>query len=172
MAIEHNDDGLGPLVPTPQDWGLPEKPSLSQLQCWDNQQRFLRRYVERGKLSLSAADVGLHPATIERWQRMDLYGFLKRLEQAYQAYRESLEEQMDEFIRDTKHNSQIAQIFRLKAAWPEKYREDVKPQSADAGRQLLDKLTEMARKEMAERQRLEEGATKGEYLDLGETDRN
>jgi hypothetical protein len=75
---------------------------------------------------------------------------------------------MDEFIRDTKHNSQIAQIFRLKAAWPEKYKDDAKPQSSDASRQLLDRLTEMARKEMAERQRLEEGSTEAEFRELGE----
>jgi hypothetical protein len=166
IVIEHSEDGLGPLAPTPQDYGFPEKPSLSQRECWDNQQRFLRRYAERGKISLSAGDVGLHPRTIERWQSVDLYGFNKRLEYAYQAYREFREEENQEWMRETKHNSQIYRIFDMKALWPEKYREDVKPQQNDAAQQLLDKLTEMAAKEIAERKRLEEGAAEGEYREL------
>jgi hypothetical protein len=170
--IEHNDNGIELLEPTPQQWGFPEKPTRTDQRVWDTQQRFLRRYAERGKFVLSAADIGISIQAIYKWQKADKFSFNKRFELAYQAYRESLEEQMDEFIRDTKHNSQIIQIFRLKAAWPEKYREDVKPQSADAGRQLLDKLTEMARKEIEERKRLEEGSVEGEYRDLGETDRN
>jgi hypothetical protein len=171
-VIEHNDDGLGLLAPTPQDYGFPEKPTHRELQCWENQQRFLRRYAERGKFVLSAADVGISIQAIYKWQKADKFSFNKRFELAYQAYRESLEEDMDEYIRDSKHNTQIIRIFRLKAAWPEKYREDIKPQSTDAGRQLLDKLTEMARKEVEERRRLEEGATEGEYRDLGETGRS
>jgi hypothetical protein len=172
IVIEHIEDGLGPLAPTPQHYGFPEKPTLQQRDAWENQQRFLRRYAERGKLALSAGDVGISVAAVEKWQRLDKYSFNKRLELAYQAYRESLEESMDEFIRDTKHNSQILQIFRLKAAWPEKYRDDAKPVSTDPSRQLLDKLTEMARKEVAERQRLEAEATEGEYRELGEADKS
>jgi len=171
-VIEHNDDGLGLLAPTPQDYGFPEKPTHRELQCWENQQRFLRRYAERGKFVLSPADVGISIQAIYKWQKADKYSFNKRFELAYQAYRESLEEQMDEFIRDTKHNSQIIQIFRLKAAWPEKYREDVKPQNTSEARKLLDRLAEMATKEMEARKRLEEGATEGEFRDLGETDKS
>jgi hypothetical protein len=85
MLAHNDDDDLRTGAPTPQDWGFPEKPSLSQRACWENQQRFLRRFAERGKISLSAADVGLHPSTIERWQAVDLYGFNKRLEYAYHA---------------------------------------------------------------------------------------
>jgi hypothetical protein len=172
IVIEHSEDGLGPLAPTPQDYGFPEKPTLQQRDAWENQQRFLRRYAERGKLALSAGDVGISVAAVEKWQRLDKYSFNKRLELAYQAYRESLEEQMDEFIRDSKHNTQIIQIFRLKAAWPEKYRDDARPVSDDPSRQLLDRLTEMARKEMEERQRLEEGSVEAEYRDLGEADKS
>jgi hypothetical protein len=77
---------------------------------------------------------------------------------------------MDEYIRDSKHNTQILQIFRMKAAWPEKYREDVKVVINDTAQQLLDRLREMARIDREERQRLEAGATEGEYRDLGEND--
>jgi hypothetical protein len=171
LAPRHDDD-LEPLALTPQDWGLPDHPSIVQQRTWDTQQRFLRRYAERGKMALSAADVGISERTVEKWQSSDKFSLIKRLELAYHAYRETLEQELDEFIRDTRHNSQIAQIFRLKAAWPEKYREDAKPASTDSSRQLLDKLTEMARKEVAERQRLEAEATEGEYRDLGEADKS
>jgi hypothetical protein len=94
------------------------------------------------------------------------YNFCKRMEAEYQAYREALEEEMDEYVRDSKHNTQILQIFRLKGAWPEKYRKDVKPQNNDAAQELLDRLTAMAAKEIAERKRLEAESTQVEYREL------
>jgi hypothetical protein len=169
-VITHDDD-LGTRAPTPQEWGFPEKPTIQQREAWDNQQRFLRRYAKRGKKSLAAADVGLSPQAVERWQSKDLYGFNKRLEAAYQAYRESLEEDMDEYIRDSKHNTQILRIFRLKAAWPEKYREDAKPVSNDPSRELLDRLTEWAGRER-ERRELEQPSVEDEYRELGEADKS
>jgi hypothetical protein len=169
VVIERNGDESELLEYSPEDYGFPTKPTRVDQRVWDNQQRFLRRYAERGKLALSAGDVGLSPMAVYKWLDKDKFSFNKRFELAYQAYRESLEEQMDEFIRDTKHNSQIAQIFRLKAAWPEKYREEIKPQSNDASRQLLDKLTEMARVEMEQRRLLEEGSVDGEYRELGDS---
>jgi hypothetical protein len=171
-VIEHSEDGLEPLAPSPQDYGFPEKPTLQQRNCWENQQRFLRRYAERGKLALSAGDVGVSVKAVEKWQRLDKYSFNQRLEQAFQVYRETQEELNEEWVRETKHNSQIYRIFHMKAIWPEKYRDDVKPQSTDAGRQLLDRLTEMARKEIAERKRLEAEATDGEFRELGEADKS
>jgi hypothetical protein len=36
--------------PTPQDWGLLEKPSWQQRECWGNQERFLAEFVKRGKV--------------------------------------------------------------------------------------------------------------------------
>jgi hypothetical protein len=99
-----------------------------------------------------------------RW--LSPHNFCKRLEAAYQAYRETLEEEMDEYVRDSKHNTQILQIFRLKGAWPEKYREDVKPQNNDSAQELLDRLTAMAAKDIAERKRLEAESTEAEYREL------
>jgi tRNA A37 N6-isopentenylltransferase MiaA len=166
MAIEHSDGELEPLNLTPQDWGLPEKPTFVQQRTWDTQQRFLKRFAERGKLALSAADVGISPMALHKWQNSDKYNFQKRFELAYQSYRETQEELNEEWVRETKHNSQIYRIFHMKAIWPEKYRDDVKPQSTDAGRQLLDRLTEMARREIEERKRLEAEATDGEFREL------
>lgn len=166
MLANNDNDDLGMDAPTPQDWGFPEKPTLSQRECWENQQRFLRRYAERGKISLSAGDCGLHPQTIQRWQAVDLYSFNKRLEHAFQAYREMREEENQEWMRETKHNSQIYRIFDMKAIWPEKYRDDAKPQQQDSAQELLDRLTEMARKDIERRKALEEGATDGEFREL------
>jgi hypothetical protein len=170
--VKHSDNGIELLGPDPEDFGFPAKPTRNDQRVWDTQQRFLRRYAERGKFVLSAADVGITPQAVYKWEHADKFGFNKRMEQAYQAYRETLEQQMDEFIDESKHNTQIAQIFRLKAAWPEKYQDDAKPVSASESRQLLDRLTEMARKEIEERKPLEEGATEGEFRDLGEADKS
>jgi hypothetical protein len=163
---DQDQDGLESEPLTPQDWGFPEKPTHRELQCWENQQRFLRRYAERGKFVLSAADAGISIQAIYKWQHSDKFNFNKRFELAYQAYRETLEEDMDEYIRETKHNSQIIQIFRMKAAWPEKYRDDAKPQQTDAAQELLDRLTAMAARDIEERRRLESQSTSVEYREL------
>jgi hypothetical protein len=170
LAPQHDDD-MELLVPTPQDWGLPEKPTLQQRDCWEHQQRFLRRYAERGKLALSAGDVGISVSAVEKWQRLDKYSFNKRLEQAYQAYRETQEELNEEWVRETKHNSQIYRIFHMKAIWPEKYRDDVKPVDTSDSKRLLDMLTEMAARDIEKRRLLEEGSVNGEYRELPEEER-
>jgi hypothetical protein len=78
----------------------------------------------------------------------------------------------DDYISESKHNVQILHIFRLKAEAPDKYREDVKPTNNDATQEWLARLTEMVRKELEERRRLEEGAAEEEYRELGEKDEN
>jgi hypothetical protein len=80
--------------------------------------------------------------------------------------RESLEEANQEWMRETKHNSQIYRIFDMKAAWPEKYREDAKPQNNDAAQELLDRLTAMAAKDIERRKQLEAESTEAEYREL------
>ena len=64
--VPQHDDDMDPLVPTPQDYGFPERPTLQQRDCWEHQQRFLRRYAERGKLALSAGDVGISVKAVEK----------------------------------------------------------------------------------------------------------
>jgi hypothetical protein len=158
-----NDHDLGMRAPTPQDWGFPEKPTPQQLGCWENQELFLRLYARSGKVIKSVEMIGITRQALYKWQNADRFGFNERLEIAHQAYVERLEAELDRFIEESPHNTQIARIFRLKAEWPEKYREDIKPANNDASRELLDRVTAMAAKEVEERKRLE-----GEYRDLGE----
>jgi hypothetical protein len=86
---------------------------------------------------------------------------------AHQEYVEHLEEEMDEYIRDSKHNTQILQIFRMKAAWPEKYREDVKIQGLEPLTQLLEEARKLAARDIERRRRLEQGATEGDFREMG-----
>jgi hypothetical protein len=161
---EHADDLA--VIPTLQYWGVPEKPTKRDLSMWDNQELFLKLYARCGKFVLSATTAGITPQCVYKWENADRFGFNERLELAHKVYVERLEAEMDEYIRESKHNTQILQIFRLKAEAPEKYREDVKPANNDASQELLDRLTEMARKEIAERRRLEAGSTEAEYREL------
>jgi hypothetical protein len=170
-VIAHDDD-LELEPPAPQYWGVPERPTHRDLSVWGRQEQFLRYYARSGKFVHSATAAGITPQCVYKWQNSDKFNFIKRMEIAHQEYVEHLEAEMDEYIRDSEHNTQIIQIFRLKAAWPEKYREDVKPQNNDASQQLLDKLTEVARKEIEERRRLEAGSTEAEYRELGETNQD
>jgi hypothetical protein len=170
-VIKHSDDqGMEAL--TPQEYRFPEHPSKVDKRIWDNQERFLSIYANEGKVILAAKRTGISTETIYNWQKADKFGFEKRVERAHDEYVEHLECQMDNYIDNSKHNTQILQIFRLRAEAPEKYREDTKPPQTDAAQALLDRLTEMAARDIAKRKQLEEGAAEGEFRDLGETDRN
>jgi hypothetical protein len=167
-VIEYNGDH-GTEALTPQDYGFPEHPAKVDRRLWATQERFLRLYATSGKLQLSARSAGTSEDSVHLWDKFDKFGFQKRLQAAHQGYVEKLESQMDAYIDTSKHNTQILQIFRLKAEAPEKYRDDAKPQQTDAAQELLDRLTEMAARDIAKRKQLEEGATEGEFRDLGET---
>jgi hypothetical protein len=69
-----------------------------------------------------------------------------------------LEADFDNWVNESKHNTQIARIFRLKAVWPEKYREEVKVLNTDASLRMLEMLRELGKKELE--------AIEGEYREL------
>jgi hypothetical protein len=168
VALNERDDLT--FTPTPQYWGVPETPTRLDMRIWQTQELFLRLFARSGKFVRSADMAGITRQCVYKWEKADKFSFNRRMEIAHQAYVERLEAELDRFIEESPHNTQIARIFRMKAEWPEKYREDIKPANDDASRQPLDKLTEMAAKELEERRRLEAGATEGEYRDLGETE--
>jgi hypothetical protein len=98
-----------------------------------------------------------------------VFAFKKRLEEAHADYAEFLEVDMDDFIQSSKHNTQIARIFRLKAVWPEKYREEVKVLNAEAPIRMLEMLKELGKKELEqqeEQKALESPAIEGEYREV------
>jgi hypothetical protein len=135
---------------TPQYYGFPENPTMANWQTWNRQQLFLTAYTKIGKIGKAAEAAGMSINTIESWQRRDLHGFKKRVQQAHQVYVESLEEELDASIKRDPVRMQIAQIFRLRAAWPEKYREEVKVLGVSAPFDMLDRLRELATKERRE----------------------
>jgi hypothetical protein len=147
------------LEPTLQDWGFPEKAGTDERACWYRQERFLDAFRQCGKIGTAAKAVGITRFAVQRWQRTDVYSFRKRLEMAHQDYAESLETDFDNWVQESKHNTQIARIFRLKAVWPEKYREEVKVLNADAPLRMLEMLKELGKREL-------EQTVEGEYKEL------
>ena len=75
------------LVPTgaPEEFGFPEKSTLQQRQCWQNQERFLAAFRECCRIGDAAEAVGLTRWAVERWDAKDLYGFKKRKAAAEQG---------------------------------------------------------------------------------------
>jgi hypothetical protein len=146
------DDLLGP---TPQDYGFPESPTFAQRDCWVRQEHFLEAFATCGKIGVAATTVGISRSCVERWQGQDLYGFLKRMEQAHRQYVESLEAEMDATIKSRLVATQVLQIFRLKAEAPENYREDVKVVGLDQSKLMLDKLREMTGRDIKDQASLE-----------------
>jgi hypothetical protein len=166
----HDDDDLL-FIPTLQHWGVPENPTRLDLRIWETQELFLRLYARSGKVIRSVDMTGITRQCMYKWQKSNKFCFNERMERAHQEYVERLEAEMDEYIRDSKHNTQILQIFRLKAECPEKYREDVKVQGLEPLTALREEARKLAARDI-ERRRLEQSSVEGEYRDLGETDRS
>jgi hypothetical protein len=161
--IEH-DDAEG----TPQSYGFPENPTMSDWQVWNRQELFLKAYARIGKIGKAAAATEIPVATVESWQRRDTHGFKKRMQLAHQAYVESLEQLMDERLSNPTGNrgSDVLLMFKLKAEAPEKYREEVKVLGVSAPLQMLEKLKELATKDLREREAVEAPAIEAEYRDI------
>jgi hypothetical protein len=89
------------------------------------------------------------------------------MEYAHQDYREFLEGLIHERLVNPQGNrgSDILLMFKEKAEWPEKYREEVKVIGVDASKQMMDKLRELAMKER-ERAALEAPAIEGEFKEV------
>jgi|SRR5918996_319656 hypothetical protein len=152
--------------PTPQDYGFPANASIAQREYWFRQEQFLEAFAKCGKLGKAAQATGMSRSCVERWQGTDLYGFQKRMAAAHDSYVELLEEQMDKTIEAKPAQTQILQIFRLKAEAPEKYREEVKVMNADVPLQMLDRLKEMAAQNRQRQAALEEPAVEAVYRDV------
>jgi predicted DNA-binding transcriptional regulator AlpA len=169
-VLAHDDDDLT-FIPTLQYWGVPENPTRLDLRIWETQELFLRLYARSGKFVRSADATGISRQCIYKWEKADKFSFNKRLEIAHQEYVEHLEEEMDEYIRESKHNIQILQIFRLKAEWPEKYGDNVQITTDAPVKQMLEQMRQigLAQQKAASTgsaQGLEQGAAEGEYRDL------
>jgi hypothetical protein len=120
------------------------------------QELFLAVYDKTGHRGQSAKEAGITIWCVDNWVQTDVYSIKKRMKEAHQRYVESLEELMDErLLNPTGHRgSDVLLIFKLKAEAPEKYREVVKVLGVSAPLQMLDKLKELAAKDMKEREAL------------------
>jgi hypothetical protein len=162
---DHSDDLLGPA---PQDYGFPESPTTQQRNCWLRQTHFLEAFAKLGRIGEAAEAVGITRWAVDQWQDKDLYSFRKRMEKAHQGYVESLEGMVDNRLNNPQGNrgSDILLMFKLKAERPEKYREDVKVVGIDASKMMLDKLREMASKDIQQQAALDSSATEGQYQEV------
>jgi hypothetical protein len=167
MSTPEHYDSEDAQEPTPEEYGFPANASMAQRQCWFRQERFLEVFAKCGKIGKAAQAVGISRACVEKWQGRDLYGFEKRMETAHACYVELLEEQMDKTVETKPAQTQILQIFRLKAEHPEKYREDIKVINADAPFQMLDRLKELAAQNRQRQQaELEAPSVEGVYREV------
>ena len=160
-----NDAGLDEKSP---DSSYYESLTLKQRQHYDRQELFLRAYGALGRIYKAAEVTEIPVPTVESWQYRDTHGFNKRLKLAHQKYVESLEQQMDDQLSNPTENrgSDVLLMFKLKAEKPDKYREEVKVVGIDAAKQMMDRLREMASRELA---MLERGqVVEGEIRDAEE----
>jgi hypothetical protein len=155
--------------PQPQDYGFPANPSVVNQQCWDRQQAFLKAFGQLGTIRAAARTIGIHRSTVNLWLSTDLYSFKKRMNEAKEEYWEYLEDLIHERLSNPQGNrgSDVLLMFREKAEWPEKYREEVKVLGVSAPLQMLDKLRELAARDIKAREALEAPAIEGEFKEVG-----
>jgi hypothetical protein len=154
------------VEPALQDYGFPENPMPYQVQVWNRQELFLAVYARTGKRSKAAKEAGITVWCVEKWVAADVYGIRKRMEQAHHEYVESLEAEMDATIKSRPVATQLLQIFRLKAEAPAKYREEVKVVGIDASKQMLDRLRELAAKDLQQQPVLEAPTVEAVYREV------
>lgn len=120
--------------------------SALQKETLVRQRAFLAAYATCGTVTAASDTAGIHQFTVRRWRAGDVFGFRDRMEKAHEAYGDHLEDEMHRRIFDPEGNrgSDILLIFDLKAAKPDKYRENVQP-TDDHAKQVWDKLMEMVR---------------------------
>jgi hypothetical protein len=108
--------------------------------------------------------------TVNTWMTADPYSFKERFELAHQDYREFLEGLIQQRLLNPQGNrgSDILLMFREKAEWPEKYREEVKVIGTEAPLRMLEKLKELGKRELEqeEQKALEAPAVEGEYREV------
>jgi hypothetical protein len=139
-----------------------------QVEVWNRQELFLAAYAKVGKRGLAAKEAGITVWGVDNWVRTDVYSIKKRMKLAHEHYVESLEQLMDDRLSNPTGNrgSDILLMFKLKAEAPEKYREDVKVLGVSAPLEMLEKLREMAAKDLKEREALEAPAVEGEFREV------
>jgi hypothetical protein len=165
VNMDERDDDLT-FIPTLQYWGVPENPTRLDLRIWETQERFLGFYARCGKFVRSADATGISRQCIYKWEKADKFCFNKRLERAHQEYVERMEAELDRFIEESPHNTQIARIFRMKAEWPEKYGDHVQVETDAPVKQMLDRLREIG---LQQQKALEQGAAEGEFREVVES---
>ena len=155
------------------EFGLTKDSRPSQKRVWDRQEVFLAAFAQCGKPVVAARNSGISYWTHCHWEKHDVFGYRERLKVAHDMYCQAvIEQDIDDTLADKKFNHDILRIFRAKAEMREKYGDNVKITGIDPLKELLEKASQIAAKEVREMKRLEEGAAEGEYRDLGKIDQS
>jgi hypothetical protein len=162
-----HDSGLEP-EPTPQSYGFPTNPSTINRQCWDRQQAFLLAYSQLGTILHAAKAVGIHRDTVNKWISADLYSFKKRMDLAHDDYCDWIQGIIRDRIANPQGNrgSDVLVMFAAKAEMPQKYREEVQVVGVEHSKLMLDKLRELAGKDLEKQAALETPAVEAIYTEV------
>jgi hypothetical protein len=157
--------------PTPQEFGFPDRPTRANVECWTRQEAFLEAYRHTSRTSDAAKAIGVSIYAVNQWVSRDVYQFKKRLEMARLEYCDSIRRIIHERLANPQGNrgSDILLMFEAKAVMPEMYREEVKVLGVSAPLQILDRLRELAAKDLKAQKALEAPAVETEFREVGPT---
>ena len=116
--------------------------TLQQQRTWDDQEAFLRLYVEYG--TIKGAAVSCHRDSVRRWNLDDYLGFSARFQAVKEEFRESLEELALARLKTPEGNrgSDILLMGMLNANHPEKWSRNVKV-THDVPNELIQQLRQL-----------------------------
>ena len=137
VKMEHNSSNVATRSP------------VKQQQTFDRQETFLAAYRINGTIRTAAKEAEVHRVTVGRWLDSDTQGFRTRFNDAKYDFREDLEESALLWRLREPNCPPLLVIFALKAHWPDKYRDDVKPADSAAS-DLIRKLEEMGSKRIVD----------------------
>jgi hypothetical protein len=163
------------VEPTPQDWGFPARPNRANQECWGHQEAFLEAYKRTSRVTHAAKAAGVSIYAVDKWLSRDVYSFKKRMELALRVYCDSIRQIIHDRISNPQGNrgSDVLVMFEAKAAMPELYREEVKVVGMDASKNMLDKLRELASRDLERQAALERGeVVEGEYREVEGKEQN
>ena len=114
--------------------------SQQQKQSYDRQERFLTRYAVCGTILHSGEDRNL----VYYWQKVDTFGFNRRYELAQHAFRESLEHDLFEAVKNPKAHP-VLRIFTVKGNYRSKYGDKLDVDSGELARDFIGELRKLSK---------------------------
>jgi len=139
VPVSDTGTDTGTAVRVPErvpDGRLIDALGATEKRTWITQCLFLKAYARRPYVTSAASAAGISRECVRLWQQRDALGFASRLDDARQAYLDTLESKLDDLALGLEPGQNaLALVVKLNAELPRKYRAQ-QPQDDTAAKVL------------------------------------